>query len=105
LSASVFSRTVGRAWNHEPALFFALAACVAHAAGLRRAHGGWIFASALLLGFAIGIRITYAPLLAPFGLALLFLVTGSAKKKAALIGWSAAGFAVSLAGIAWLAWL
>ena len=103
LSAAVFTRHVGRAWNHEPALFFALAACVAQMAGLRRAHGGWIFAGALLLGFAIGMRITYAPLLAPFGLALLFLVKGGAGRKAALIGWSAAGLAVSLAGVAWLA--
>jgi 4-amino-4-deoxy-L-arabinose transferase-like glycosyltransferase len=78
---------------------------VAHVAGLRRVHGGWIFLGALLLGIGIGIRITYAPLLAPFGLALLFLVKANARRKAALIGWSAAGFAVSLAGIAWLAWL
>jgi 4-amino-4-deoxy-L-arabinose transferase-like glycosyltransferase len=105
VSAAVFTRTAGRAWNHEPSLFLALAAFVAHAAGVRRAHGGWIFAGALLLGLAIGVRITYAPLLAPFGLALLFLVEGSAARKAALIAWSAAGFAVSLAGVAWLAWL
>jgi 4-amino-4-deoxy-L-arabinose transferase-like glycosyltransferase len=105
LSAAVFTRTVGRAWNHEPALLLALVAFVAHAAGVRRAHGGWIFAGAVLLGLAIGVRITYAPLLAPFGLALLFLVKGNVARKAALIGWSAAGFAVSLAGVAWLAWL
>ncbi|MGB8168905.1 MAG: hypothetical protein WCF18_15515 [Chthoniobacteraceae bacterium] len=105
LSAAVFTRTVGRAWNHEPSLFLSLAAFLAHAAGVQRAHGGWIFAGAVLLGLAIGVRITYAPLLAPFGLALLFLVKGSASRKAALIGWSAAGFAVSLAGVAWLAWL
>lgn len=105
LSAAVFSRTAGRAWNHEPALFLALAGFLAHLAGVRRAQGGWIFTGAVLLGLAIGVRITYAPLLAPFGLALLFLVKGSVARKAALIGWSAAGFAVSLAGVAWLAWL
>ncbi len=105
VSAAVFSRTAGRAWNHEPALFLALAAFLAHLTGVRRAHGGWIFAGAVLLGLAIGVRITYAPLLAPFGLALLFLVKADARRKLALIGWSAAGFAVSLAGVAWLAWL
>lgn len=105
VSAAIFSRTAGRAWNHEPALFLALAGFLAHLAGVRRAHGGWVFAGAVLLGLAIGVRITYAPLLAPFGLALLFLVKGSIARKAALIGWSAAGFAVSLAGVAWLAWL
>ena len=103
LSAHVFTKTTGHAWNHEPPLVFALAAFLVHLAGIRRAHGGWLFASGLLLGLAIGIRITYAPLLAPFGLAVLLLVKEGIGRKIALAVWFSAGLALALSGIAWLA--
>lgn len=71
LSAGVFGLTTGRAWNQEPALLFTLLAFCAHVAGLRQQRGAWLVASGILLGVAIGLRITVAPLLAPFGLAIM----------------------------------
>ena len=70
-TAGVFGITTGRAWNQEPALLFALLAFLAHAEGIARQRNGWFVVSGLLLGLSIGLRITYAPLAAPFGLALL----------------------------------
>lgn len=71
LSTALFGRNTGLAWNHEPALLLTLLAFVIHLAGLKSARSGWFVASGALLGLAIGTRITCAPLLAPFGLALL----------------------------------
>ena len=70
-TAGVFGITTGRAWNQEPGLLCALLAFLAHATGIARQRNGWFVASGLLLGFSIGLRITFAPLVAPFGLALL----------------------------------
>ena len=70
-TAGVFGITTGRAWNQEPALLCALLAFLAHATGIARQRNGWFVASGLLLGLSIGLRITFAPLVAPFGLALM----------------------------------
>lgn len=71
LTTTLFTETTGRAWNHEPSLFLVLLAFVVHVAGLRSTRAGWFAASGALLALAIGTRITCAPLVAPFGLALL----------------------------------
>jgi hypothetical protein len=71
LTTTLFTATSGRAWNHEPSLVLVLLAFVACAAGLRSGRLGWFAASGVLLGLAIGTRITCAPLVAPFGLAPL----------------------------------
>ena len=105
LSSWVFTKTAGHAWNHEPPLFFALAAFFVHLAGIQRAHGGWLFASGILLAVAIGIRLTYAPLIAPFGLATLLLIDVGLGRRLALAAWFSAGVLVALSGIAWLAML
>ena len=77
LTTRLFTETSGHAWNHEPSLFLALLAFAAHLAGLRSPGPRWFVASGALLGLAIGTRITCAPLVAPFGLALLFYPTRS----------------------------
>jgi hypothetical protein len=71
ITTQLFTETSGYAWNHEPALFFSMAAFVAHVAGLRSSKAGWFAVSGAMLAIAIGIRITCAPLVAPFGLSLL----------------------------------
>jgi hypothetical protein len=75
LTTTLFTETTGRAWNHEPSLLLSVLAFLAHVAGLRSARVGWFVASGALLGLAIGTRITCAPLIAPFGLALLLYPT------------------------------
>jgi hypothetical protein len=63
----VFTFTMGRAWNHDlPTLLTLLAFLTCCRSALRRHPGAWIAASGLLLGFAIGTRLTYLALVAPF---------------------------------------
>jgi 4-amino-4-deoxy-L-arabinose transferase-like glycosyltransferase len=96
LTAAVFTHTTGRAWNQEPALLCALVAFLVHATAVARASKGWMLASGALLGLAIGLRVTYAPLVAPFAFAL-FLVPEARARWVGLLLFFAAGLALSLA--------
>ena len=126
LCSAVFTHTTGRAWNQEPALLLVLLAFVAHLRGLHSAAGAssrgrqvsgsemaaapmgfrsaagspgytrWLAASGLLLGLAIGFRITHAPLIAPFGLATL--LWAGERRLAAATAFSA-GLLAGLAGV------
>ena len=98
LTAGLFGQTTGRAWNNEPALLFALLAFVAHGAGLGRGKDGWFIASGALLGLAIGTRLTFAPLVAPFGLTLLYS-TPSRRWQPRAMGSFIAGLFLGGAGL------
>jgi 4-amino-4-deoxy-L-arabinose transferase-like glycosyltransferase len=100
LSTTLFSEHTGRAWNHEPALFLTLLAVVAHLAGLRSAGWAWFVISGGLLGLAIGTRITCAPLIAPFGLALWLFPPPLAWRWHRVAGFST-GLLLGLAGVLW----
>lgn len=71
LTTTLFTQTAGRAWNHEPSLLLVLLAFIVQIAGIKSGRLAWFVASGVLLGLAIGTRITCAPLVAPFGLAAL----------------------------------
>ncbi len=62
-NGDIFKFTAGKIWNHSSG---ALCALLAILALLRR----WFFASGLLLGMALGIRLSFAPLVLPFLLAI-----------------------------------
>lgn len=71
VTASLFTYTTGLAWNQESAMLCALLSFAFYVAGFHSPRPGrWIFATALFLGLAIGIRITLAPL----GGALILMV-------------------------------
>ena len=79
LSLNPFFRfTAGRAWNHDLAVLTSVAAFAAVLHAEKSKQGRlWIGASGVLLGIAIGTRLSFAPLLAPFAaLVLLFPVRG-----------------------------
>jgi len=97
----LFTATSGHAWNHEPALFLTLIAVMAHIAGLRSGRIGWFVASGALLGLAIGTRLTCAPLVAPFGLALL-LYSPPLRWQWGRVLTFAAGLLTGLAGVLFL---
>jgi hypothetical protein len=97
LTTTLFSQTAGHAWNHEPSLFLVVLAFLAHVAGLRAARSGWFVVSGLLLGLAIGTRLTCAPLVAPFGLALLLYPTAG-WRWGRVLGFSG-GLLLGLAGL------
>jgi len=72
LSCAVFTYTTGRAWNQEPCLLFTLLAFLAAVHALKTGRAVWLGASGLLLALAIGVRITVAPLVAPFAAMVFF---------------------------------
>lgn len=73
LAADLFTQGAGRAWNLEPSLLLAVGALLALERGLTHEKRAWLAFSGGLLGLAIGMRITYAPLIAPLGLATLLV--------------------------------
>jgi uncharacterized membrane protein (UPF0136 family) len=97
LTTRLFTETSGYAWNHEPPLLLSLLACLALIAGVRRSKSKWFAVSGALLGLAIGTRLTYAPLIAPFGLAVLFHPSFAWRWKEALV--FGAGLLVALSGL------
>ena len=96
LVSAVFTHTTGRAWNQEPSLLLVVLAFLAQLHGLRVQRPGWLAASGVLLGLAIGLRITHAPLIAPFGLATLLWAD---KRRLATTAAYSAGLLAGLAGV------
>lgn len=72
--SNLWLRAAARTWNHDSALLLVLGAFVAFvvAAG-RKKPGGWFLLCGLLVGLALGVRLTFAPAVAPFGLGILLL--------------------------------
>jgi 4-amino-4-deoxy-L-arabinose transferase-like glycosyltransferase len=96
--ARLFTETSGHAWNHEPSLILVLFAFLALIAGVRSSSIGWLAASGALLGLGIGMRITYAPLVAPFGLALLLYPSSFQWRWGRVLSFGS-GLLLGLAGI------
>ena len=66
VSSRVFRYTNGLAWNHETSTLCALAALLLHLRGLSGPRPTSLALSGLLLGCAIGIRLSFAPVAVPF---------------------------------------
>lgn len=86
-----FATTTGLAWNQELSLLLALLAGITLWRGARQDKSGWLAVAGLFAGLAIGTRITYAPLLAPFGLAVLFAGPREAGKMVRRVCWFGVG--------------
>ena len=98
LTATVFRETTGHAWNHEPGLFFALIAFLTHTTGIARQKSGWFIASGVLLGVAVGLRLTFAPLIAPFGIAMILYAPRPRWRPRALLCF-AGGLLLGVSGL------
>jgi hypothetical protein len=66
VSSRLFRYTNGLAWNHETSTLCALAALLLHLRGLSGPHPTALALSGLLLGCAIGIRLSFAAVAVPF---------------------------------------
>jgi 4-amino-4-deoxy-L-arabinose transferase-like glycosyltransferase len=77
----LFKYTAAHAWNHMPATVFAIMAVLLHIHAIRGDKSRLFFLlSGTALGMALGIRLSYAPLIFPFLLVAFF------SKKDRLIG-------------------
>ena len=95
LLSPLFEYTSGRAWNHALPTFLTVAAFLVHLAAARRSHvARWWVWSGVLLGLAVGSRLTYVSALVPF-LAFMLIPPrfGSPRRSVAAF---LAGFAGSL---------
>lgn len=74
LFSTLALKTNGRTWNHDPALLLVVIGFLAYVIAARGERAGaWMFLSGLAVGLAVGTRLTFAPIVAPFGLAVLLL--------------------------------
>lgn len=89
--------TNGRTWNHDPALLpVVLAFCAYILAARGEKAGAWLFACGLCVGLAIGTRLTFAPIVAPFGLAVLLLPVADWRRRVTLATLFSLGVLVAL---------
>jgi hypothetical protein len=73
LTNPLFTVTTGWAWNHDLPVLLALLAFVFHCRGVMEGNTKtWTFLSGILLGLAMGTRLSFAPLVLPF-LGIMFL--------------------------------
>jgi hypothetical protein len=90
----LFTFTSGTAWNHDLSVLFALLAFIAHYRGIGpRASPRLLLLSGVLLGIAVGIRVSFLLALIPFVLTI-FLASGADRRTQVRLG------AVFLAGAA-----
>lgn len=73
LASPVFVFTISRATNHDLSILFALSATACFLAGARTRQNVFWFLSGLSLALAVGTRVTFAPLFAPFAVSLYFV--------------------------------
>ncbi len=94
----IFTFTSGRAWNHDLMVLLGLAAVAVHAQGARRERPNrWVFVSGVLLGLAIGTRLSFAPAVVPFLVAMLLYPRVLGRHgRLALVCWFGGGILVSL---------
>lgn len=91
VNSPLLASATAHVWNHTPATLCALLAFVLHCRGIRRNAVGLLFASGLLLGMAMGIRLTFAPLAAPFLLAFWLPAAALLQPKLRAVAYFASG--------------
>lgn len=70
LCSQLFAYANGWAWNHDSAILCAVAAVLAQLRGMRKGHVGLIGLAGVLAGLAMGIRLSFAPIIVPMGILL-----------------------------------
>ena len=81
LHSPLYRHATSHVWNHTPSTFFALLAFLLHCRGIRLKSLTILFFSGISLGMAIGIRLSFAPLIIPFLLVITFSPVGTFKTK------------------------
>jgi len=82
LHSQLYKLAASHVWNHTPSTFFALLAFLLLCRGIRSVKRlTFFFFSGMSLGMAIGIRLSFAPLIIPFLLVIIFSHAGTFKTK------------------------
>ena len=95
----LFGKASGQAWNHDPSTLCALAGVVLLlAASETRRQMPALLASGVLLGLAVGFRITWAPIALP----MLGVIACARSRVASRLAVFSAGALLGLAPLIWL---
>ncbi len=101
LFSPLFIVTTGKAWNHDLPVLLTVVAILLH---LRAARGTapvlCVLVSGLCVGFAVGSRLTFAPLVAPFFVAI-FLFPQTLRRRFFLTALFSAAVAAALLPVFW----
>jgi hypothetical protein len=102
-SNPIFTRTAGRAWNHDFPMLLSLAAYLIMSRALRssRPAAGLVLAG-LLVGLAVTSRLTFATLLLPLGLFILIFPHQSLIRRLGLAAIFSAGFLFACIPTVWI---
>ena len=91
--SQLFAVATSHIWNHTPPTLCALLAFLVHCRALRSCSREYFFLSGILLGMAIGIRLSFAPLVFPFLVTLFVFPPCDLRSK------TLAGLAFALGGL------
>ncbi|MDB6154076.1 MAG: hypothetical protein JWL90_2529 [Chthoniobacteraceae bacterium] len=95
----LFAYTSGKTWNHEFPTCLTIAATLLVAKNLGAASIRLSLLAGLLIGCAIGARLTFAPILVPLGLAHFAVETTTRRKILLALGFGGGAFAGLLPSI------
>lgn len=96
LGSPVVGNTIGHSWNQEPSVFLILLAFLCHRAALDRSKPVVLLTvSGLLIGLAIGMRVTMAPVVLPF-LVAIWMNQSTRGSRVSLLCIHAAGIGLAL---------
>jgi len=93
----IVTYTTGKAWNHDLPIFFTLLAFGATCRAATRRRWGWMLISGVLIGAAIGIRLTFAPVVLALGCMALAAPDLSQRQKGLAVTAFMAGVIAGLA--------
>lgn len=103
ITSAVFENVSRLAWNHALPVLLVLCAFVLQVKASRVARARTaLFVSGFCIGVAMGTRISFAPLLAPFGLAIFFLPRFTVRERWLGAIWFSVGTLLALAPSLWL---
>ncbi len=103
IHSSLFGHGLECVWNHTPATLCAILSFLLHCHAIRNKKPSTFFLSGLSLGMAIGIRLSFAPLIIPFVLAIAVFLPATFKTKGLYsLAFLAGGFVSNLPAIFFL---
>ncbi|HUB25659.1 MAG TPA: hypothetical protein VL992_09525 [Tepidisphaeraceae bacterium] len=98
----LFTRTAGRAWNHDFPVFFSLLGYLAAARGLPAKKFSWLLLSGLCVGLAVTARLTFATEMLPFAVFILIHPGIKTGRRIGLLFAFSLGWLIAFAPSAWV---
>ena len=103
VTAPVFLRGTGNAWNQQPSVLFAFVSILLILAAPAASRPRFVvFGAGLCLGLSVGFRLTFAPIALPILGIIYFSPQFATRSRVSLLGWFAIAAALALIPLWWL---